>query len=150
MLPSNRSYLPPPYRRTRGACVRHRFGRAIGGNRPNLLASGSSKTCQCGSPFPFMSTFRSITRIPLFPGDRFPNHNHLAEVTTPLLVIHGKKDQVIPFSQGEDLFRRSPSRQKTFLPVEHARHNDLFESGAFNLPTLILELLGRDDIKTSG
>ena len=131
------------------ACDTVSVGQSVG-TGPTCWLAARQKHASVVLLSPFMSTFRSITRIPLFPGDRFPNHNHLAEVATPLLVIHGKKDQVIPFSQGEDLFRCSPSRQKTFLPVEHAGHNDLFESGAFNLPTLILELLGRDDIKTSG
>lgn len=99
---------------------------------------------------PFMSAFRSVTRIPLFPGDRFPNHRHLAEVKTPLLVIHGEKDQVIPYSQGKDLFELSPASKKTLLPVEEAGHNDLFESGAFNLPTLILELLDHPGTTDSG
>lgn len=92
---------------------------------------------------PFMSAFRSVTRIPLFPGDRFPNHSHLSRVTSPLLVIHGEEDEVIPFSQGQDLFDLSPAQRKTFLPIPGAGHNDLFLVGDLDLPSLILELLER-------
>ncbi len=92
---------------------------------------------------PFMSAFRSVTRIPLFPGDRFPNHQHLTQVTSPLLVIHGEKDKVIPISQGQSLFDLSPSPKKFFLPVPEVGHNDLFLSNAFHLPSLILDLLAR-------
>lgn len=92
---------------------------------------------------PFMSAFRSITRIPLLPGDRFPNHQHLTQVTSPLLVIHGEEDGVIPCSQGQSLFDLSPSSEKFFLPVSEAGHNDLFLSNAFHLPSLILDLVAR-------
>jgi len=90
---------------------------------------------------PFLSAFRSVTRIPLLPGDRFPNHKHLRKVTTPLLIIHGEEDRAIPISNGRQLFELSPSDRKTFLPVANAGHNDLFLSQSFNLPELILALL---------
>jgi fermentation-respiration switch protein FrsA (DUF1100 family) len=96
-----------------------------------------------------MSAFRSVTRIPLFPGDRFPNHQHLAQVTSPLLVIHGEEDEVIPFSQGQSLFDLSPSPVKFFLPIPEVGHNDLFLSNAFHLPSLILDLLEQARPETS-
>ena len=90
---------------------------------------------------PFLSTFRTVTHIPLFPGDRFPNHKHLPQIHCPLLIIHGELDQVVPFSQGEKLFRLSPSLHKTFLAFPHAGHNDLFLQGDFNLPEILREFL---------
>ncbi|MEN8772197.1 MAG: alpha/beta hydrolase [Akkermansiaceae bacterium] len=89
---------------------------------------------------PFLSAYRSITRIPLFPGDRFPNYRYLKNVDSPLLVIHGEKDQVIPFSNGKKLFELSPSSDKKLIPVPGAGHNDLFLKGDFDLSLLILEL----------
>lgn len=93
---------------------------------------------------PFLSAFRSVTRIPLFPGDRFPNFRFIKEITTPLLVIHGENDEVIPFSNGRKLYELSPSENKTFLPIPDAGHNDLFLIDRFNLPSLILDLLPKD------
>jgi fermentation-respiration switch protein FrsA (DUF1100 family) len=61
-------------------------------------------------------------------------------MTSPLLVIHGEEDQVIPLSNGQRLFELSPSEDKTFLPVPGAGHNDLFLRKQFNLPTLLLDL----------
>ena len=75
---------------------------------------------------PFLSAFRTVTRIPLFPGDRFPNLHHIKNISTPLLIIHGENDKVIPFADGKKLFELSPSGQKTFLPIPKAGHNDLF------------------------
>lgn len=76
---------------------------------------------------PFHSAFRCVTRVPLFLGDLFPNIERIPQIKTPLLIIHGERDRVIPFSQGRSLFEKSPSLQKTFLPLPRAGHNDLFE-----------------------
>ncbi len=75
---------------------------------------------------PFLSAFRSVTRIPLFPQDRFPNLKRISDITTPLLVIHGEKDRVIPHAQGERIYQTSPSQNKAFLSLPSAGHNDLF------------------------
>ncbi|MDA7917544.1 alpha/beta hydrolase [bacterium] len=98
---------------------------------------------------PFLSAYRAITRIPIFPGDRFPNYRHLRNVDSPLLVIHGEDDQVIPFSNGKKLFELSPSSDKKLIPVPGAGHNDLFLKGDFDLSLLILELSQQFDCCSS-
>lgn len=90
---------------------------------------------------PFLSTFRTVTWIPLFPGDRFKNYKEIPKIKTPLLVIHGEEDKVIPYSNGKALFELSPSENKTLVPVAEAGHNNLFIRGDFDLPTLIRELI---------
>ncbi|MFZ5949742.1 MAG: alpha/beta hydrolase, partial [Candidatus Rifleibacteriota bacterium] len=42
----------------------------------------------------------------------------------PLLIIHSRKDEVIPFSDSETLYNASPSAQKFFLALESGGHND--------------------------
>lgn len=42
----------------------------------------------------------------------------------PLLVLHGEKDQVVPFSQGQKLFDHYPG-PKNLIAVQGAGHNDL-------------------------
>lgn len=90
---------------------------------------------------PFLSAFRTVTGIPLLPCDRFPNTRFIRKIETPLLIIHGEDDDIIPFSHGQKLFDLSPSRDKTLLPVVDTGHNDLFLRNQFNLPELILDLL---------
>jgi fermentation-respiration switch protein FrsA (DUF1100 family) len=74
------------------------------------------------------STFTSAFRVPVartvFPFDRFATGSRLRRVRVPVLVIHGTRDEVIPFSHGERLLDgvRSP---RSHLWVEGARHNDL-------------------------
>ena len=75
---------------------------------------------------PFLSAFRTVTHIPLFPRDRSQNLHRINNISTPLLIIHGEEDEVIPFAHGRKLFDLSPSDQKNFLPVPKAGHNDLF------------------------
>jgi len=54
---------------------------------------------------------------------------------TPLLVIHGEDDSVIPCSQDQALFECSLGRNKTWLPLPDCRRNDLFDENE----TLLLE-----------
>jgi pimeloyl-ACP methyl ester carboxylesterase len=74
---------------------------------------------------PFKSAFRVVTKVRLFPFDRFDNWKGLQEVTMPLLVIHGENDEVIPYSHGQALFERYEG-EKEMLTVPGVGHNDLW------------------------
>lgn len=54
----------------------------------------------------------------------FPTATRLSNIHVPTLVIHGKSDDVVPFSQGEAVFNRIASNEKAFVPVEYAGHCD--------------------------
>ncbi|CAN5160308.1 alpha/beta hydrolase [soil metagenome] len=73
----------------------------------------------------FLSAYRVITKISLFPLDKFNNSRKIKNITFPLMVIHGDKDQIIPFWHGEALFQLA-NHPKKFYVVENASHNDLF------------------------
>lgn len=75
---------------------------------------------------PFRSAFQSVTRVPIFFGDMFPNEQVITSIHTPLLIIHGENDRVIPCSQGRALFDLSPSENKTWLLLPNCGHNDIF------------------------
>ena len=53
----------------------------------------------------------------------FPTAMRLPKVTVPALVIHGTADEVIPYSQGEQIFKMLPSAEKRFVPVKNGGHN---------------------------
>jgi pimeloyl-ACP methyl ester carboxylesterase len=76
---------------------------------------------------PFTSAFKAATRVPMFMGDMFPNDEVIRTIKTPLLIMHGENDRVIPFSQGRSLYERSPSEDRTWLPLPACGHNDLFD-----------------------
>ncbi len=50
-------------------------------------------------------------------------------MTAPLLVIHGTRDDVVPFRLGRELYDRAPGR-KEFLSIDGGGHNDLFAAHA--------------------
>jgi fermentation-respiration switch protein FrsA (DUF1100 family) len=72
----------------------------------------------------FLSAFRVLTRVPVLPWDKFPNASKIRRVTCPVLVIHGRDDQVVPFWHGERLFALARSRKQNFW-VDGAGHNDV-------------------------
>nr|WP_313890014.1 MULTISPECIES: alpha/beta hydrolase [Nostoc] len=73
----------------------------------------------------FISAFQVIVPFRILPFDKFPNLENIKKVKCPILVIHGKADEIIPFAHGEKLFNAAIS-PKLSLWVEEANHNDLF------------------------
>jgi alpha-beta hydrolase superfamily lysophospholipase len=55
----------------------------------------------------------------------FLNKVKLRQVTIPTLIIHGRSDDIVPFSEGEELYRNSAAEDKRLLAVARAGHNDL-------------------------
>jgi fermentation-respiration switch protein FrsA (DUF1100 family) len=72
----------------------------------------------------FVSAYRALTRVPLFPGDKFENLKKLPQVRCPVLVIHGTADEVVPFWNSEQLYAAAPGR-KFKLFVEGGTHRGL-------------------------
>lgn len=55
----------------------------------------------------------------------YENAREIMKVPSPLLVVQGAEDDVVPIAQGRKVFSASPAKQKTFLEVSGAHHNDL-------------------------
>jgi fermentation-respiration switch protein FrsA (DUF1100 family) len=45
----------------------------------------------------FTSIFRVVVSVPLLPFDKFTNLDKIKKVNCPVLIIHGKSDEIIPF-----------------------------------------------------
>jgi hypothetical protein len=73
----------------------------------------------------FVSAFRVVTHFPIFPFDKFRSLDKIKNVRSPVLFIHGKRDEVIPFRHGEMLFAAA-NEPKFSLWLDEARHNDVF------------------------
>jgi len=71
--------------------------------------------------------------------DPVGNIRKLAEIDLPLLVIHGKRDTILPVENGQALYDASPTSQKRILRVPKAGHNDLL----FYAPDEYFEVMGR-------
>jgi fermentation-respiration switch protein FrsA (DUF1100 family) len=72
----------------------------------------------------FTTGFRVLTQVPLLPWDKFRSINKIGNVNCPVLIMHGRADEVIPFSHGEKLFAAAKP-PKLFFWVQRGRHNDL-------------------------
>lgn len=58
-----------------------------------------------------------------------PNLAMVRAIEVPTLVIHGERDQLIPVSEGEALFRGSAAADKKLLIITGADHNDIMWTG---------------------
>ena len=72
----------------------------------------------------FVSAFRVVTGYRIFPFDKFRNADKIGNVRCPVLVIHGRQDEVIPFWHGERLFDLANQPKMNFW-VDGAGHNNL-------------------------
>jgi fermentation-respiration switch protein FrsA (DUF1100 family) len=73
----------------------------------------------------FTSAFGVVVPFQILPFDKFNNLDKMIQkVKCPVLVIHGKLDDIIPFNHSEHLLAAINS-PKLSLWVEDANHNDL-------------------------
>ncbi len=73
---------------------------------------------------------------PFLVPDRFDNLSKIAALTCPIVIVHGTRDEVVPFEMGRRL--AAAGRNVRFIPLEGRGHNDLPE-----LPRLIVEEIHR-------
>lgn len=59
------------------------------------------------------------------PWDKFNSLGRITKIKTPLLIIHGSKDQIVPFHLGQKLFETA-NQPKEMLVIKHKKHNDLW------------------------
>ena len=95
---------------------------------------------------PFLSAPRVVTRVRLLPVDPFPNLKRIGDVKCRVLMIHGTSDRVIPYSQGQELFKLA-NEPKRFVSVEDGDHNTLVDDMGFdNYFELIKSFVDGDDL----
>lgn len=107
------------------------YGRSLGSGPSCYLAERLSREgVKLGGLIlqsPLMSVFRVAFHFRFtLPGDMFPNVDRISRVQCPVLIIHGTRDEVVPFWNGEGLFMAVPLkyRAKPFW-VDGAGHNNL-------------------------
>ena len=60
--------------------------------------------------------------------DKFDNLSKINKISTPLLIISGKKDEVVPHSHSIKLFSKA-NKPKASVFIDEAMHNNLYEFG---------------------
>jgi len=68
--------------------------------------------------------------LPVWPfvRTRYDNVAKVGRLRMPLLVLHGDRDEVVPFTQGRRVFDAAPE-PKTFFAIPGASHNDTYLVG---------------------
>lgn len=99
------------------------YGRSVGSGPAVDLASRKA-VAGLILETPFLSTFRVVTQIPIVPFDKFNNISKIKKVLSPVLIMHGRRDEVVPFWHGEQLFAAANEPKRSFW-VDTARHDDL-------------------------
>lgn len=74
----------------------------------------------------FTSAFRVVTQVPLPPFDRFRNLDKLGRVHCPILVIHRRHDEVVPFQHGEALYEAA-NEPKQHEWMDQGKHEAIYE-----------------------
>jgi fermentation-respiration switch protein FrsA (DUF1100 family) len=64
------------------------------------------------------------------PWDRFDSIDRIQAIATPLLIVHGRVDEVVPYSQGLKLFQQAPEPKK-MISFEQQSHNDIWGAPGF-------------------
>ena len=98
------------------------YGRSLGGG-PAVQMAMEERPAGLVLQSTFVSAFRVVTRWTLLPFDQFKNLQKIPRVTCPLLIMHGRADEVIPFRHAEALFAAA-NEPKRSLWVAGATHND--------------------------
>lgn len=105
------------------------FGRSLGGAIAAQLAatnevaavivesSFTSATDMASELYPFLPV-RLLLRL------EFPVADHVASINAPTLIVHGRDDEIIPFTMGEALYAAAPG-PKAFVALDGG-HNTAF------------------------
>ncbi len=86
-----------------------------------LEAPFSSIRDMAAAAYPFLPLGRLVRT-------RYDNLAKIPSIEVPLLILHGTRDRIVPFAQGESLFRAAPE-PKRFWAIAGADHNDTFLAG---------------------
>lgn len=73
---------------------------------------------------PYTTIYRVVTKIPLFFPEKYRNIAKINKISAPILVIHGKNDEVVPFAHGHKIYS-TYNGLKDYAWVNNAGHNNL-------------------------
>ncbi len=112
------------------------FGRSLGAAVAADLASHErSLALILESPF---ASIREMARsvFPFLPVGPFLRTRYdvlekITKVRSPVLVLHGDRDEIVPLEQGKMVFDAA-SEPKEFYPIPGAHHNDTYATGGKN------------------
>lgn len=87
----------------------------------------------------FLYPFSILTG--LLVSDEYSALNYVEKIKLPTLVIHGKKDSVVPFKFGQEVYDTLQTSPKHFWQVEEGRHIGTLGNGKKETEKKFLELI---------
>lgn len=123
------------------------FGRSIGCG-PALAIASKYKVYGIILVCPFLSV-RELCKDFVGPlsriiDERFPNKDRVKLLSSPLLLVHGKKDSVVPWTHGLQLYQACITRKRLVTP-EDMHHNTNLHSDASFFVLPMLQFFGLPD-----
>ena len=78
--------------------------------------------------YPFFTTLSYLkwSFILILTLDKFDNLSKIDKISSPLLIINGKNEEVIPYTHGLQLFQKAKEPKK-YLCIDEAMHNNLYD-----------------------
>lgn len=95
---------------------------------------GSGPTCFLAQKYPvagvilhspLMSIFRVVCNLRwTLPFDMFPNIDRMSHIECPVYIIHGRRDEIVPFYHAEELYAKSKHKYPPYF-LDGAGHNNV-------------------------
>ncbi len=127
------------------------FGRSLGAAVVVKLAVEGKKARGLILESPFESTLAMGKKMfPFLPvgwliSAKFDSAAMIPKVKTPLFVLHGDKDGIVPYAQGLRLYEAAGSSHKRFFTIKGAGHNDTYYTGGAPYWAAWREFLGNPE-----
>jgi fermentation-respiration switch protein FrsA (DUF1100 family) len=105
------------------------YGRSLGSGLATRIASWN-KPSMLILDCPYFSFLHHVNRFGFWMPMKWllryqiRTDRYIRKVTCPIHILHGRRDRLIPFKQGQMLHQLDPQRIKLY-PIEHASHNNL-------------------------
>ena len=115
------------------------YGESLGaGVAVEMATRYSFKSVVLEAPFTSISDMAQ-KRYKIYPTkflvlDKFDNLSKINKISSPLLIISGKKDEVVPHSHSLQLFSKA-NKPKVSLFIDEAMHNNLYD---FNIENNVI------------
>ncbi|MGH7796213.1 MAG: alpha/beta hydrolase [Candidatus Binatia bacterium] len=129
------------------------FGRSLGAAVAAEMATRfDSQGLILESPFISIAEMARIV-LPFLPigsllQTRYDVVAKIKQITVPLLVLHGDRDEIVPFSHGKAVFDAAPE-PKRFFAIAGASHNDTYIVGGDNYFQQLKEFIDWAEAKAS-
>ena len=100
------------------------YGRSIGSG-PSCFLAEKYPVAGVVLHSPLMSALRVVFNLRwTLPFDKFPNIDRVRNINCPVYIIHGRRDEVVPFYHAEELHAASKHKYPPYY-VDGAGHNNV-------------------------